>query len=210
MADLPDSYHEVNGVARTAVQLSDYVRRRGIPFLCACPGQASRHWRDGSVESVELTRGRLAVRIKEDLWQDPAILRYRGPPRQGFVAFRPDILHVTSMGEFDLLGWMLATEFSNPMVAAWRFEKTVQFLPAGVRSAIASRIERRALAMSLWFYRKGASGLAPNAESVDLLRAAKEQPVFQMMERGVDTVLFDPGKRQRRDRIAVFGDTSDV
>lgn len=204
----------MNGVARTARQLTNYARRRGIPILCARPGQAFRHWRDGSVESVELTRGRLAVRIEEDLWQDPAILRHRALLRQRFKEFRPDIVHVTSMGDFGLLGWMLAKEFGIPMVvawhtnvheyAAWRFERVAHFLPARARSAIASRIERRALAISMWFYRKGAVGLAPNAELVNLLRAGMGQPVFQM-ERGVDTVLFNPAKRLRQEGIVVFG-----
>lgn len=166
------------------------------------------------MESVELTRGRLAVRIEEDLWQDPAILRHRALLRQRFKEFRPDIVHVTSVGDFGLLGWMLAKEFGIPMVvawhtnvheyAAWRFERVAQFLPARARSAIASRIERRALAISMWFYRKGAVGLAPNAELVNLLRAGMGQPVFQM-ERGVDTVLFNPAKRLRQEGIVVFG-----
>ena len=166
------------------------------------------------MESVELTRGRLAVRIEEDLWQDPAILRHRALLRQRFKEFRPDIVHVTSMGDFGLLGWMLAKEFGIPMVvawhtnvheyAAWRFERVAHFLPARARSAIASRIERRALAISMWFYRKGAVGLAPNAELVNLLRAGMGQPVFQM-ERGVDTVLFNPAKRLRQEGIVVFG-----
>ena len=167
-----------------------------------------------TVEAVELPRGRLAVRIEEDLWQNPAILRHRCLLRQRFEEFRPDVVHVISMGDFGVLGWMVAKEFGNPMVVpwhtnvheytAWRFEQIAQSLPSGVRSAIASGIERRALAISMWFYRKGGLGLALSEELVNLLRVGMGQPVLQI-ERAVDTVLFGPSKRQHRDEIVVFG-----
>lgn len=156
----------------------------------------------------------MALRIEADLWQDPAILRYLAPLRSRFKAFRPDVVHVTSMGDFGHLGWKLAREFDLPLVTAWhtnvheyaasRFEKAAPFIPARPRGAIADAIERFALAVSIWFYRKGAVGLAPNAELVDLLRAGTRKPVF-LMERGVDTVLFNPARRQRQDTATVLG-----
>ena len=156
----------------------------------------------------------MAVQIEVDLWQDPAILRYVATLRSLFRSFRPEVVHVTSMGDFGLLGWKLAREFGLPLVTAWhtnvheyaasRFERAASFVPARPRGAIAGGIERFALALSMWFYRKGAIGLAPNAELVDLLRRGTGKPAF-LMERGVDTILFDPARRTRDERLTVLG-----
>ena len=121
---------------------------------------------------------------------------------------------ITSMGVFGLLGCMLAREFRLPLVvawrtnvheyAAWRFERVAAFLPSGTRRAIAGMIERFALKASISFYRKGGVGLAPTGELVDLLRTGTHKPAF-LMERGVDTELFDPSKRTPSDTEVVFG-----
>lgn len=118
VAYLPDTYHEVNGVARTAHQLTECAARNGLPFLCVRPGKQCRRWQERSVESLELRRSRFAVRVEADLYQDPAILRYPGLLRRRFQAFRPDVVHITSMGDFGLLGWKLARDFELPLVAA--------------------------------------------------------------------------------------------
>ena len=91
------------------------------------------------MEHIELQRGRLAVRVVKDLWQDPRILRYRRVLRSRLDEFRPDVVHVTSMGDFGLLGWRLAREFGLPIAAswhtniyeyaAWRFSRVALFVP---------------------------------------------------------------------------------
>ena len=212
---MPDTYHEVNGVARTARHLTDYALRHALPFMCVRPGAECRHWTQSSVEHVELSRGRLAVRVEKDLWQDPRILRYRRLLRSRFEEFRPDVVHVTSMGDFGLLGWRLAREFGLPIVAswhtniheyaAWRFDKAARFVPARPRRVVSRGLERLFLEFSLWFYRKGAVGMAPNPELVELLRQGTDKPAF-LMERGVDTELFNCAKRAREaDGKLVFG-----
>ncbi len=214
VAYLPDTFHEVNGVARTARQLTAYACRRDFPFLCIRPGTAWKLWRDRAVENIEIPRSDGSVQVEADLWQDPAILRYLGSLREHFRRFRPTLVHVTSMGDFGLLGWRLSREFDLPMVAswhtnvheyaAWRFERVAKSLPARPRGAIAGRVQQLALAISIWFYRRGAVSLAPNTELVELLRAGTRKPAF-LMERGVDTVLFDPARRGRDDSVTVLG-----
>lgn len=214
VAYLPDTYVEVNGVAQTARQLTKYARSKSLPFLCVRPGNQSCHWQDDSVDFVELRRSRFAIRVEQNLWQDPAILRYVSLLRMRFRAFRPDIAHVTSMGDFGLLGWRLAREFKVPMIAArhtnvheyaaWRFLRFASFLPRTSRRLIASGIECLALSASIWFYRKSAAGLAPNFELVELLRERTRSPTF-LMERGVDTALFAPHRRCRHDSEVMLG-----
>ena len=154
------------------------------------------------------------MRVEADLWQDPAILRYLGLVHRRFRVFRPSVVHITSMGDFGLLGWMLAREFRLPLVAAWHtnvheyaawgFERVAAFLPPGARRSLAGMIERFALKASISFYRKGTVGLAPTGELVELLRTGTRKPAFRM-ERGVDTELFDPRKRMRRGNEVVLG-----
>ena len=161
VAYLLDTYHEVNGVARTARQLTEYAGRKGLPLMCIRPGSECRHWQDRSVASLELRRSRLSVRVEADLWPDPAILLYLGLLQRRFRAFRPGVVHITSMGDFGLRGWILAREFRLPLVAAWRtdvheyaawrFERVAAYLPSGARRAIAGMIERFVLKASYWF-----------------------------------------------------------
>lgn len=77
-------------------------------------------------------------------------------------------------------------------------------LAGGLVPALAGGIDRLALAVSIWFYHKAAVGLAPNSELVDLLRTGTRKPAY-FMERGVDTVLFDPSRRTREAGQIVFG-----
>ena len=118
------------------------------------------------------------------------------------------------MGDFGLLGWMLARELRLPLVlawhtnvheyAAWRSEGVAAVLPSGTRRAIAGLIERFALRASISFCRKGTVALSPTVELVELLRQGTRKPAF-LMERGVDTELFNPSKRTRDHNEVVFG-----
>ena len=214
VAYFPDTYHEVNGVARTARHLTDYALRKGLPFMCVRPGAGYKRWNQRSVEHIELQRGRLAVRVEKDLWQDPHILRYKRLLCSRFEEFRPNVVHVTSMGDFGLLGWRLAREFGLPIVAswhtniheyaAWRFCKAARFVPTRPRQLVSRGIEQIFLGFSLWFYRTGAAVMAPNPELVELLRQNTKKPAY-LMERGVDSELFDCAKRGRNDGEVVFG-----
>ena len=131
----------MNGLARTARQLTEYAARKGLLFMGVRPGRECRHWNYRLIECLELRRSRLSVRVETDLWQDPAILRYLELLHGRFRIFRPSVVHITSMGDFGLLGWMLAREFRLPPVAAWhttthesaawRFERVAAFLPSG-------------------------------------------------------------------------------
>ena len=60
------------------------------------------------------------------------------------------------------------------------------------------------LALSLHYYRLGRVLLAPNPELVELLQRRTGRPAF-LMQRGVDTELFSPCKRNRADNQLVIG-----
>lgn len=214
VAYFPDTYHEVNGVARTAREFTAYAVRKRLPLLCVRPGGQLRSDLRETVESLELPRGRASVRVEQDLWQDLAIWRFLPAVRRTLARFEPDIVHITSMGDFGMLGWRLSRQLGVPLVAAWhtnvheyaacRFARAARLLPERPRQAIADGVGRLVLAASLRFYRAGAVTLAPTRELVDLVRTGTRRPAF-LMERGVDTALFRPERRMRSGGPVVFG-----
>ena len=72
-----DTFHEVNGAARTCREWEAFARRRGLPFLCIRWGRQSGTSEDGPVWSMELERSRLSFPIDPDLRFDTRFLRCR-------------------------------------------------------------------------------------------------------------------------------------
>ena len=58
----------------------------------------------GSVRRVELQRARFSVGIDSDLEYDLFFWRYQRQIRKEILAFQPDVIHITSPGEFGQIG----------------------------------------------------------------------------------------------------------
>ena len=68
VAYLPDSFHEVNGVAHTSRNFVAYARRRELPFLCVRAGaRAQAFEQTGELRTLELKRSRGSVRMEKIL-----------------------------------------------------------------------------------------------------------------------------------------------
>src|SRR5262249_5140397 len=72
------------------------------------------------------------------------------------------------------------------------------------RAAIAGFAERKSLQLTMRFCRLAHLQFAPNPELVDFVRERTGRPTF-LMERGIDTTLFDPIRRSRSDSDFVIG-----
>jgi glycosyltransferase involved in cell wall biosynthesis len=129
-----------------------------------------------------------------------------------------------------MLGALVAYNLKLPVVASWhtnihefaarRLMKTLSFVPPGLRgnrgivgrnagrfgshANIATLSERTVLVLSLRYYRLGHVLLAPNLELVQLLQQGAGRPTF-LMQRGVDTELFSPERRDRTGTELVIG-----
>jgi phosphatidylinositol alpha 1,6-mannosyltransferase len=101
------------------------------------------------------------------------------------------------------------------MVASWhtnihefgarRLLKLLRFLPSGMRRNIAEFTEEKIiLALSVEYYKLSRVLLAPNPELVEMLQQRTGRPTF-LMQRGIDTELFSPDKRDREDNELVIG-----
>lgn len=74
-----DSYHEANGIARTAVAIEACARRRNIPLLSVHPGPETRLVHDGSIVRLDLARsGLCSFGLEHGLRFDPAMWRHAG------------------------------------------------------------------------------------------------------------------------------------
>ena len=214
VAFLADSFHEVNGAARTCRELEAFARRRGYPFFSIRCGPSPRFECDRENWVLELSRSRFAIPVDTDLRFDPVFLSVSKLVEEKLRKFQPEVIHITSPGDLGILGAFLGHRLKIPLVLSWhtnlhefasrRVLNTFHWLPRNVREGSASTVERFVLDRLLWFFGRGEAILAPNRELVDLLRTHTGKPVF-LMERGIDTNVFHPSLRNRTDETVVLG-----
>jgi glycosyltransferase involved in cell wall biosynthesis len=217
IAFLTDCFHEVNGVALTSRQLDAFARRRGLPFLSVHSGPQTRSWTDGSVTTLELKRGPFSVPLDAGMHFDTFCTRHILRVKRAIQAFQPDVIHITGPGDSGLLGFLLAWHMNIPLVASWhtnlhefaarRLERVLgAALPKRPVDAAGAATERGILSLLLLFYSAARVQLAPNPELVDMLERRTRKPAF-LMQRGIDTLLYSPAKRDRSDGVFTIGYT---
>ncbi|HLI75966.1 MAG TPA: glycosyltransferase, partial [Acidobacteriaceae bacterium] len=206
IAFFPDSFHEVNGVAHTARHFVAFAQRREIPMLCVrAGGLEDKLVQQGSVGILQLDRGYWAVRVEQDLSFDPFFFRHTQAIGKALRRFRPDIIHITGPSELGLLGAVYAWRLGVPLAASWHtnvheyasrrlVHNTQRLGPASHRLGHAAEVA--ALAVAARLYRRATVLYAPNPPLCELLQKRTGRPCHPM-QRGVNTVLFDPAKRTR-------------
>jgi len=89
---LPDSFHEVNGVAHTSRHFEAFARRRNLPFLCVRAGDRIQAiLEEGNVWTLELPRGFLSFALEKDLRFDPGVSAAYSADRRGSERFKARI-----------------------------------------------------------------------------------------------------------------------
>jgi glycosyltransferase involved in cell wall biosynthesis len=215
VAYFPDSFHEINGVAHTSRQFEAFARRRNLPFLCIRAGSRKpRLLIEDQLWTLELHRGPLSFGLDKDLSFDPAFIRFFPDIVRTLRAFQPDLIHITGPSENGMLGAFFAHHLGIPLAASWhtnlheyaatRAGWFTRLLPAASQLKAASSIEHLALVLTAWFYSQARVLYAPNPGLCDLLEQHTHRPCL-LMQRGVDTQLFNPGRRDRTDNTFVLG-----
>lgn len=219
VAYFTDSFHEVNGMARTSRELDSYARRNDCPFLCVRGGATTRYSSDGRSAVQELRRGSTAIPVDKDLAFDPLLGRHLLRVRNALRRFRPDVIHVTGPGDIGLMGVYFAYHYDIPLAASWHHNlhelaahrlqiilehQLFSFLPKAYADFVTLLTERGALEGVALFYRLASALFAPNPELVEMLTEWTGKPVH-LMPRGVDTELFHPKKRFRQDGAFTLG-----
>jgi phosphatidylinositol alpha 1,6-mannosyltransferase len=217
VAYFPDSFHEINGVAHTSRHFENFARRHDLPFLCVRAGNRRQALEDpGNVWTLELPRGSLSIPLEKDLRFDPAYLRHLPAIEDVLDRFRPDIIHITGPSEIGFLGVAIARHYNLALTASWhtnvheyaarRSDPLLRLLPRSHSQAAGQTIEDLALDVATGFYANADVLFAPNRELCRILEQATARPC-RLMPRGVDSALFDPQKRSRRqdDQEIVLG-----
>ncbi len=209
-----ETFNEINGVALTARQIADFAARHERPFISVHSGPELAHRAEGSVRHLELPRSRASFGIERDLSYDLFLWRHTEYVRKVLAEFRPDVIHVTSPGEFGQLGAWLSHTMRIPLVASWhtnlhqfaarRLSKLLAFLPEDWTERASAWAEDAALVPILRFYRIARATLAPTQEQVRWLENATRRASF-LMPRGVDCSLFNPLHRTVCDKILRIG-----
>jgi phosphatidylinositol alpha 1,6-mannosyltransferase len=209
-----ETFHEINGVALTARQLVQFAKRSARPFLTVLPGPCLARFEDGSVTHLEIPRSWASFGIERDIRYDLFLWRHQKQVRETLAEFRPDVIHVTSPGEFGQLGAYLAHTLRIPLVASWhtnlhqfaarRLQKLLCFVPGRWPERVTDWAERMALVPLLRFYRIARVTLAPTPGLVRWLEQSTGRRTF-LMPRGVDGELFHPARRTVTDNILRFG-----
>jgi phosphatidylinositol alpha 1,6-mannosyltransferase len=209
VAFLPDSFHEVNGVAHTSRHFEAFARRRNFPFLCVRSGMRKpRFEKSGNCWTLELPRGFLSIPLERDLSFDPIYFRHLFSIAKVLKHFNPTLIHVTGPSEIGLLGAALALCYRIPLAASWhtnvheyagrRFAHLIRVLPERYALSAGRSIEQCSLYVAAELYSFARILFAPNPELCRTLERVTGR-CCRLMPRGVDSILFDPGKRTRRE-----------
>jgi phosphatidylinositol alpha 1,6-mannosyltransferase len=220
VAYFADSFHEVNGMARTSRELDAFARRSGQPFLCVRAGKITRLVQEGPYYSLDLRRSATAsIPVESGLAFDPLLGRHLLRVRNTLRRFRPDLIHVTGPGDIGLMGVYFAFHYQIPLAASWhnnlhelashRIHTILEhplfsFLPKAYAEFLTLLTEKSALEGFALLYSFANALFAPNPELVSMLASRTGKPVH-LMPRGVDTGLFHPAKRFRQDGAFILG-----
>jgi glycosyltransferase involved in cell wall biosynthesis len=206
VAFLTDTFHEVNGAARTCRELAAFANRRGYPFLNVRFALQQGFQREGQFWTLDLKRTPVSIGLDPDLRFDLLFYRLRTQLEQRLREFRPDVIHVMGPGELGILGAIAGWRLGIPLVASWHTNvheyaaRRLPFAGAHVRRGVQEFVLRQILRL----YERGAALLAPSPELVDMLHRRTGKPAF-LMTRGVDAVAFSPQRRRRIDEAFVIG-----
>jgi phosphatidylinositol alpha 1,6-mannosyltransferase len=217
VAFLPDTFHEINGVAHTSRQLEQYVRRQRIPFLSVHAAETAERIEYDPVTVLQLRRSRFSFPLDTCLKCDPFLLRYAPLVIREAKRMNIELVHITGPGDMGVLGWYVAWRLRLPLVMGWhtnlheyagkRLHEFMRFFPPALTDRLAGATEEQSLAILSFFYRRAHTVLAPNQELLRLMRNLTGRPC-ELMQRGVDTQLFTPARRNRSDgrfRIGYVG-----
>ncbi|WP_433975331.1 glycosyltransferase [Tunturiibacter lichenicola] len=217
VAYLPDSFHEVNGVAHTSRNFVAYAQRHGLPFLCVRAGTREISFEQvGELRTLELERSRGSVRMEKDLEFDTLFWRHGGAIRRELERFRPGVIHITGPSELGMFGAYFAWEMGIPLAASWHTNlheyaaRRIGWLTGRFPEESGATIERGVEGGALWatsrFYKLAKVLFAPNDELCEMLERETGRPCH-LMQRGVDTEWFSPAHRTREasDRTVVLG-----
>jgi phosphatidylinositol alpha 1,6-mannosyltransferase len=175
---------QVNGVVRTQVELVHYLCKRGHEVLQAVPYYKANPRQEKVVEFRA---------VPFPLYPEmPIILPHWRFHRREFArveAFKPDLVHLMSPGVLAYFGQLWARRHGCPVVASYETDiiRYMHYYGFG-------RFEPQLWRYLRWLFNNCHHTYAPSQVTKNQLINAGIRDV-RVFERGVDNVLFHPGKR---------------
>ncbi len=180
---------EVNGVAMTLGRLVAGLRASGHQVLVARPCQAGERAGDSGRGMDDLLVPGLPLPGYTTLrFGLPLVWRLERAWRE----WRPDVVHVATEGPLGLAALAAAGRLRRPVTSSFH----TNFHTYGGHYG-AGALQHAALAYLRWFHNQTRLTLAPTRQMTQELAAARFRSLG-VMSRGVDTVLFDPRRREER------------
>jgi len=214
VAFFPDTYDEIDGVANTSRQFEAFARRHDLPFLTIHGGADDVFETNGSTTRMKCHRGRIGFAIDKKHDFDLAFWRHMNAVEEVVTKFDPDIVHITGPSDVGQLGVAIAHRLRIPLAASWhtnlhqyaemRASDWLRFLPKSLQPRVGGVIREATLRTTLRFYHIAQVLFAPNQELMDMIEKGTGKTCHPM-NRGVDTELFNPQRRECGDDAFVVG-----
>jgi phosphatidylinositol alpha 1,6-mannosyltransferase len=214
VAYFPCVYHEIDGVAQTSRHFEAFALRQQRRFLMVHAGPQGEITTSGPVTRVQLERGPVRFPLDRAHDYDLLFLRHYRKLEPLLRDFRPDMVQITGPSDVGTLGAYVAYKLKIPLAASWqtnvhqfarrRVAAAVSFLPEAIRGKLAEVTERLSFRATARFYRISRLLFAPNAEMIRVLEAATGKPCY-LMSHAVDTTVYTPGNRDRKDGPFTIG-----
>lgn len=209
MALFTDTFDEISGVGLTFHRFANHCRQRGYPLdIFTVSPDRSERVTDGSV-TVHRIKPRIPVNYYPGLYfdlvpLDETVVKYG--LETGF-----DVVHVATPGHIGITGLYLAIKLNRPLIGSYHTElpeyvsqRLINHLDPSFQDDPDARDYVADVSSALtWdylacFYNHCAKVLVPSQYTRQQVADRLRSPLA-IFPRGVDTELFDPARRQRRD-----------
>ena len=208
VALFPCTYREIDGVANTSRQFTEFARQRGIPFLLVHAGPTDEIVVEESLTRIQLRRGWFTFPLDGHHEFDLLFSRHYQKLLQVVRDFGPNIIQITGPSDVGILGALVAHNLHVTLAASWqtnihqfagrRVSSLLSSWPKKLSRPIAAGAEVGSFRAATRFYKIPRLLFTPNRELVELLGKATGKPCF-LMGHSVDTETFSPSFRERSD-----------
>lgn len=185
MALFTGNYNYIkDGVALTLNRLVAFLLKRGVPVIVFAPtGPVAAFESVGELVSVPS----MAIPTRSEY---RVSLGFPNAARARLAAFRPTLFHIAVPDVVGFKALRLARRWNVPVVASFhtRYDTYLRFYGLGL-------MERAGLAYMRWFYQRCLRVYPPSESMADIIRQEGLSQDVEVWARGVDSDVFNPGKR---------------
>lgn len=199
MADVAlftDTYHEVNGVAKTFRRMANEFAKRDQRLHIFTYGDQPGTEDLGSVQ-VHTFRHQFSVgyyeKLRFEFWRNGGVMQAWRAMHEA-APFR--CIHIATPGSMGLMGRMVARNRGIPLLGSYHTH-LADYIAMRSWPLVAGGLKARTWALLRWFYRPCRMVLTPTEATHLDLKAAGFANRLDVFTRGIDTDLFSPARRTR-------------